>query len=267
MQLKVFKEFFVTVDLPYSIVRGEAVSIPVVVSNYLNKELSAEVMLQNDGDLMFADMSNEVNENSKHLLNDIILNTSIYLIMSTLSTEEEQFRRKWLNVKTNDKSSTSFMIIPKKLGYVTIRVSATSTLAGDTVEHKLLVKVKHKAKNFCINLTFLGNKRFKFQPEGETLYANKAMLLDLRDGRPLNGNITIDVPKNIVSDSDYVEISAVGDLLGPSIPNLENLIQMPFGCGEQNMLNFVPNIVIMNYLKVFFCFAKFHHFINIIINC
>lgn len=24
---------------------------------------------------------------------------------------------------------------------------------------------------------------------------------------------------------------------------------MPFGCGEQNMLNFVPNIVVLNYLK------------------
>ena len=25
---------------------------------------------------------------------------------------------------------------------------------------------------------------------------------------------------------------------------------MPFGCGEQNMLNFVPNVVILNYLRV-----------------
>jgi len=41
-----------------------------------------------------------------------------------------------------------------------------------------------------------------------------------------------------------------GDILGPSIPNLANLIKMPHGCGEQNMLNFVPNIVIMEYLKV-----------------
>lgn len=41
-----------------------------------------------------------------------------------------------------------------------------------------------------------------------------------------------------------------GDILGPSIPNLANLIRMPFGCGEQNMLNFVPNIVVLNYLKV-----------------
>lgn len=31
--------------------------------------------------------------------------------------------------------------------------------------------------------------------------------------------------------------------------NLDSLIRMPFGCGEQNMLNFVPNIVVINYLK------------------
>lgn len=31
--------------------------------------------------------------------------------------------------------------------------------------------------------------------------------------------------------------------------NLDSLIRMPYGCGEQNMLNFVPNIVIINYLN------------------
>lgn len=44
--------------------------------------------------------------------------------------------------------------------------------------------------------------------------------------------------------------SLIGDILGPSISNLAHLIKMPFGCGEQNMLNFVPNIVILDYLKV-----------------
>ena len=58
------------------------------------------------------------------------------------------------------------------------------------------------------------------------------------------------MPNNVVPGSEYIEVSAVGDILGPSIPNLANLIKMPFGCGEQNMLNFVPNIVILNYLKV-----------------
>lgn len=37
--------------------------------------------------------------------------------------------------------------------------------------------------------------------------------------------------------------------MGSSIKNLDHLIQMPNGCGEQNMLNFVPCIVAINYLK------------------
>ena len=38
--------------------------------------------------------------------------------------------------------------------------------------------------------------------------------------------------------------------MGPSINNLHSLIRMPFGCGEQNMLLFVPNIVAIEYLSV-----------------
>ena len=37
-------------------------------------------------------------------------------------------------------------------------------------------------------------------------------------------------------------------MLGAAINNLDKLIQMPFGCGEQNMLNFVSNIVVIKYL-------------------
>lgn len=40
-----------------------------------------------------------------------------------------------------------------------------------------------------------------------------------------------------------------GDILGGSVKNMEKLIRMPDGCGEQNMLNFVPNVVILDYLR------------------
>lgn len=40
-----------------------------------------------------------------------------------------------------------------------------------------------------------------------------------------------------------------GDIIGGSVKNLDKLIRMPDGCGEQNMLNFVPNIVILDYLR------------------
>ncbi|KAL1457793.1 hypothetical protein WDU94_007987, partial [Cyamophila willieti] len=90
---------------------------------------------------------------------------------------------------------------------------------------------------------------FIFQPEGETQYKNKAIFVDLRKTNVFTLNTTLDIPVNIIPGSEHVEVSAVGDILGPSIPNLANLIKMPFGCGEQNMLNFVPNIVVLEYLK------------------
>jgi len=37
--------------------------------------------------------------------------------------------------------------------------------------------------------------------------------------------------------------------LGPSVNGLDRLVKMPYGCGEQNMLNFAPNIYIMKYLE------------------
>lgn len=40
-----------------------------------------------------------------------------------------------------------------------------------------------------------------------------------------------------------------GDILGPSISGLDSLIQMPRGCGEQNMINFAPNIYVLQYLS------------------
>lgn len=39
-----------------------------------------------------------------------------------------------------------------------------------------------------------------------------------------------------------------GDILGSSINGLASLIRMPYGCGEQNMINFAPNIYVLDYL-------------------
>lgn len=42
---------------------------------------------------------------------------------------------------------------------------------------------------------------------------------------------------------------SLGDILGSSLNNLDKLLRMPYGCGEQNMINFAPNIYVMKYLK------------------
>ncbi|XP_023284207.1 alpha-2-macroglobulin-like [Seriola lalandi dorsalis] len=40
-----------------------------------------------------------------------------------------------------------------------------------------------------------------------------------------------------------------GDILGRALKNLDGLLQMPYGCGEQNMALLAPNIYILQYLK------------------
>jgi hypothetical protein len=36
--------------------------------------------------------------------------------------------------------------------------------------------------------------------------------------------------------------------MGRAMKNLDKLLAMPYGCGEQNMILFAPNIYILNYL-------------------
>ena len=37
--------------------------------------------------------------------------------------------------------------------------------------------------------------------------------------------------------------------MGSSISGFENLLRMPYGCGEQNMINFAPSMFIRTYLE------------------
>lgn len=39
-----------------------------------------------------------------------------------------------------------------------------------------------------------------------------------------------------------------GDIMGRAMKNVDNLLRMPYGCGEQNMALLAPNIYILQYL-------------------
>ena len=61
--------------------------------------------------------------------------------------------------------------------------------------------------------------------------------------------VTLDLPTDFVEDTNEASVKVIGDLMGPALDDIESLLKMPYGCGEQNMLNFAPNIFIMQYLK------------------
>lgn len=73
-------------------------------------------------------------------------------------------------------------------------------------------------------------------------------MIDLRETSEFNETVELEVPRNAIPDSTKISFAVIGDILGPTVQNLHKLIKQPYGCGEQNMLNFVPNIIILDYL-------------------
>ncbi|KAF0289583.1 CD109 antigen [Amphibalanus amphitrite] len=210
-KLQVFRPFFVSLNLPYAVKRGEVVGIQCVVFNYHQTDLIAEVTLEHQGDLQFTSFSDEADNEVEG--------------EEKKAPTLELFIKKQVLVPKNDGASVTFMVIPQTLGHVDIKVSARTSVAGDSVQRKLLVK-----------------------PEGVPQVINTAMLVDLRNTDRFNSSVPIKLPRSFVNGSNSVEVSVIGDILGGSVGNLESLIQLPYGCGEQNMLRFVPNIVALDYL-------------------
>lgn len=64
-----------------------------------------------------------------------------------------------------------------------------------------------------------------------------------------NQNVNMSLPANVIPRSTRVYLSVIGDSIGPVLKNLDNLVQQPTGCGEQNMVKFAPIISVANYLK------------------
>ncbi|XP_039194420.1 C3 and PZP-like alpha-2-macroglobulin domain-containing protein 8 isoform X3 [Crotalus tigris] len=64
-----------------------------------------------------------------------------------------------------------------------------------------------------------------------------------------NEAFTLGVPHNVIPGSERATASIIGDVMGPTLNNLDNLLQLPFGCGEQNMIHFAPNIFVLKYLQ------------------
>ncbi|NWS39555.1 A2MG protein, partial [Probosciger aterrimus] len=60
---------------------------------------------------------------------------------------------------------------------------------------------------------------------------------------------SLTLPAKVLEGSGRATFSVIGDIMGPALQNLDQLLMMPFGCGEQNMVQFAPNIFILQYLN------------------
>ncbi|XP_046354855.2 alpha-2-macroglobulin-like protein 1 isoform X3 [Haliotis rufescens] len=84
--------------------------------------------------------------------------------------------------------------------------------------------------------------------EGVTQEYTKSLYICPKDSDVTREEVELPLPDDIVRDSARGHVSVIGDIMGPALSNLDNLVQLPTGCGEQTMISFSPNIYVLKYL-------------------
>ncbi|NXF32867.1 OVOS protein, partial [Nyctibius bracteatus] len=86
------------------------------------------------------------------------------------------------------------------------------------------------------------------EPEGIKKELTQSSLICTK-GMTISEPASLSLPRNIVQGSARAYFSVIGDILGTALRNMENLLHMPYGCGEQNMALFTPNIYALDYMN------------------
>ncbi|CAH0550920.1 unnamed protein product [Brassicogethes aeneus] len=98
-----------------------------------------------------------------------------------------------------------------------------------------------------VNKRDVVQKSFIIEPEGYPIKVTKSAILCSSGENNISWEIS--VPEDIVPNTDKAHLVFNGDLLGCTIENIENLLSIPTGCGEQIMASVAPNLYILRYLE------------------
>ncbi|XP_068113615.1 alpha-2-macroglobulin-like isoform X2 [Hyperolius riggenbachi] len=209
--LRVFQPFFVELTLPYSVVREETFVLKATVFNYMKQPMKIQTTLATSSEL-----------------EEIPCEDCQYV--SCLGGDESKTFR-W-NIKA------------KVLGHVNITVKTEALETKEFCNNEIPVVPKRGRSDTII-------KPILVQPGGVLVEKSLSSLLCIQEekGNSKTEEISLKVPENILKDSERAHVTVLGDLMGTALQNLDRLLAMPYGCGEQNMVLFAPNIFILQYLK------------------
>ncbi|KAM3913954.1 alpha-2-macroglobulin-like [Leptodactylus fuscus] len=208
--LRVFQPFFVDLTLPYSVVRGETFTLKASVFNYLKQCMK---------------------------------------VQTTLKTTDELEEKKCDHCQYNscicaDESKTFYWNLKaSKLGEVNITVRTEAVDTQELCDNEIPLVPKEGKTDTIVKAVLV-------QPGGILEEKSHSSLICIKEGdQPKVEEISLKIPDNILEDSARAHITVLGDLMGRALKNLDHLLAMPYGCGEQNMVLFAPNIFILQYLE------------------
>ncbi|OXB56298.1 hypothetical protein ASZ78_002123, partial [Callipepla squamata] len=244
--LRVFQPFFVDLSLPYSVTQGEIFSLKATVFNYLKDCVQVHTTLIETPELK-VDSCPGCQFTSCLCANEA----------KTFVWNVTAIRLGKVNVTVSSVAEESHNLCDNRV--------AVTPLQGetDTVIKPLLVKpggiLQEKTQNAFLCATdfwvFLSSdntvlEEFSLILPAETLEGSgQATFSVIGDkGFPCSWKSHYFILLNTLL-FPALPPQILGDIMGPALQNLDQLLEMPFGCGEQNMVLFAPNIFILQYLK------------------
>uniref|UniRef100_A0A131YWD5 CD109 antigen (Gov platelet alloantigens) n=1 Tax=Rhipicephalus appendiculatus TaxID=34631 RepID=A0A131YWD5_RHIAP len=222
VELVAFKDMFLQVTFPSTVVRNEQVEIVATVFNYDTESHNPEIFLYGVPDLCIA---------SKH---------------------PRLPHKKELRVDKNSAGSVSFPVVPLRQGTFPITIRLRCGGRKEDVLKTLTVVPEGTAVEQSFSVTIDPSNEQRRRKRAVVTKAYRDILVE--DERRQVITITPRYPHNTVPDTESCTVSVIGSeaasVGGASIANVESLISIPKGCGEQTMMIMAPVLYAYKYLKV-----------------
>ncbi|KAM6321271.1 alpha-2-macroglobulin-like protein 1 [Aegotheles albertisi] len=209
MTLRTVQPFFVDVALPYSVIRGETFLLKATVFKYLQQCMQIHVALAKSPD---------------------------FQVESCRTCRDKEC------LCAEESKTFTWNVTAVRLGTlnITVRTEVLDTMPRCGVRKPLPAAMKQRH-------TLV--KHLLVRPEGVLVEKSYGSLLCPRGGNVAEDLVSLRLPDNVVKASARASISISGDLMGTVLENLDRLVQMPHGCGEQNMVLFAPIVYVLQYLE------------------
>ncbi|XP_061537672.1 alpha-2-macroglobulin-like [Phycodurus eques] len=141
----------------------------------------------------------------------------------------------------NERKTFRWTMAPTTLGVVNVTVTAEAVPSHASCDNEI-VSVPERGRIDVVTRPLI------VKAEGTEMTKTHNWLFCPKGGS-LNEETEIMLPVNVINGSARGLLSVLGDILGRALKNIDGLLRMPYGCGEQNMVLFTPNIYILQYLK------------------
>ncbi|MBZ0258518.1 alpha-2-macroglobulin, partial [bacterium] len=138
-------------------------------------------------------------------------------------------------VPENGVVGVEFTLQPNQVGLLPVSLTAKTADRADAIRKNLRVEPEGMKRQIVRNGIIKDATSIELSFDPEPIFIER------------DDEIT-PVPVEIVPDSEKLRISVTGSLLGQSLSGLDDLLNMPYGCGEQNMIFLAPDVEVLRYL-------------------